>query len=178
MASFSLLRHPGRTALFPLIVRQLLNFGAVRLHRKYLAIRLGRFGVEGLVLESHARSRKQQAFAIRRPGQVRVIAMRAGELREPRSECPVWMAPALQGLICWRVGQGGKIRGTTRPSSPLKIKALSVRTPMPVARAGPVCLNSRKIQGREARRKMRKVGAPRQFRVTTRSSDRSRDWNG
>src|SRR3954471_18878559 len=78
-------RQPGWAGFFPLVVSQLLDLGAVRFHHEYFAVRLGRFGVKGFVLESHARCCKQQVFAVRRPSQVRVIAVGMRELRQGRS---------------------------------------------------------------------------------------------
>ena len=69
-----LVRLPCRTALFPLVVGELFDLGTVLAHDKNFAIRLRRAYQKSLIFESHARTCEQQAFSIRRLGQMRLVA--------------------------------------------------------------------------------------------------------
>ena len=53
--AFLLNRLPGRRAIFPLVVGELLHVGAVVAHHEQLAVRLRRVRVDHLVLEAHPR---------------------------------------------------------------------------------------------------------------------------
>src|ERR1035437_10084054 len=70
---------PGGSALFPLVVGELLNAGAVVAHHENLAIGLRRIGVGNFILEAHPRTCKHDVLAVRRPRHVRIVPFGEGE---------------------------------------------------------------------------------------------------
>src|SRR5271165_6818307 len=72
-------RLPGGSALFPLVVGELLHTGAVVAHHENLAIGLRRIGVGNFILEAHPRTGKHDVLAVRRPRHVRIVPFGEGE---------------------------------------------------------------------------------------------------
>src|ERR1700722_19260091 len=79
---------PRRTTLFPLVVGQLFDLSTVVAHDKNFTVRLRRAYQKSLIFESHARTCEQQAFSVRRPGQMRLVAL---GMRQLGRACPVRM---------------------------------------------------------------------------------------
>lgn len=73
-------RLPGGAAVFILVVGQLFDVAAVGVHDEYLAVGLGVAGQQRFVLEAYATAGEEDAAAIRRPGEVSVVAAGGGEL--------------------------------------------------------------------------------------------------